>query len=150
MTCLIATPEFICADRRVTSDGGEKCPNLVKVYANVGLVIASAGNAARTFDIAKLCREGKTDPKDYIDCMGDDSTALCLTEGGQLWYVSEGAVWPVRRKLAGCGSGADLAIGFLHGKGKSDKAAVKQAQQFVASRRTDCGGGCDFRTFKKK
>lgn len=149
MTCIIGTRDFICGDRRVTSETGERCPNIVKVYANVGLVVGICGAASSFYDVGRIVREGKTDPKDFVEVMGDHSTALCLTADRKLWWVSDGAAWPVRRPWTAAGSGADMATGYLAALGAVDKVSVRAAQRFVASRRSDCGGGMDFRTFSK-
>lgn len=152
MTCIIGVAGregFVCADRRVTSETGERCPNLVKVYANVGLVVGICGAASTFYTVARLIREGKTDPRDFVECVGDHSTALCLTADRALWWVSDEAAWPVRRPWVAAGSGSDMATGFLGARGVVDRASVREAQRFVAARRTDCGGGCDFRTFVK-
>lgn len=151
MTCIIGVggkDGFLCGDRRITS-GGERCPNMVKVYANVGLVVGMCGNAGCFWQVARLIREGKTDPKDLIEVIDEDSSGLALTADGALWGVSEGAVWPVRQKLKAIGSGGDLATGYLSALGAWDKKTVRKAQKFVAAQRTDCGSGCDFRTFVK-
>lgn len=151
MTCIIGVggkDGFICADRRITS-GGERCPDMVKAYANVGLVVGLCGNAGCFWQVARLIKEGRTDPKDLIEALDDESSALALAADGTLWGVSEGAVWPVRQQLKAIGSGGDLATGYLAGVGASDKKAVRAAQRFVAKHRTDCGSGCDFRTFVK-
>jgi hypothetical protein len=151
VTCIIGVAGrdgFICGDRRITN-GGERCPNMVKVYANVGLVVGLCGNASCFWQVAKLIKEGRTDPKDLIEAIDEDSGALALTADGTLWGVSEGAVWPVRQRVKAIGSGADLATGYLAALGTFDKKAVREAQRFTARERTDCGSGCDFRTFVK-
>lgn len=147
MTCVIATSSFICADRRCTSDTGEKCPNVTKVYANVGLVVSFCGKTSVAFDIAKLVKDGRTDPKDFIELAADHSSIICLDPEGKITLVADNAAWPARRPWYAIGSGGDMAIGFLAAVGKTDKGSVRKAQQFVASRRADCGGGCDFKGF---
>lgn len=151
MTCIIGVAGkdgFICGDRRITN-GGERCPNMVKVYANVGLVVGVCGNAGCFWQVAKLVKEGRTDPKDLLEALDEDSGAVALTADGALWSVGDGAAWPVRKALTTAGSGADLATGYLGALGSQDRKAVRAAQKFVAEKRTDCGGGCDFRTFVK-
>ncbi len=151
MTCIVAVggkDGFICGDRRITADG-ERCPNMVKVFANVGLVVGMCGNAACFWKVARLIKEGRTDPQDLIEAVDEDSSALVLTSDGTLWGVSEGATWPVRTRLKTIGSGGDLASGYLAALGSSDKKSVRAAQKYVATQRTDCGSGCDFRTFVK-
>lgn len=151
MTCIVGVggkDGFICADRRITNSG-ERCPNMVKVYANVGLVVGLCGNASCFWQIARIIREGKTDPTDLIEAVDEESGALALTADGTLWGISEGAVWPVRAKAKAIGSGGDLATGYLSALGTWDKKSVRAAQKFVAGQRTDCGSGCDFRTFVK-
>ncbi len=151
MTCIVGVggkDGFICADRRITN-GGERCPDMVKVFANVGLVVGLCGNAACFWQVAKLIREGRTDPKDLIEALDEDSGAVALAADGTLWGVSEGAVWPVRRPWTTSGSGGDLATGYLAALGAYDRKSVRAAQKFVATRRSDCGSGCDFRTFVK-
>lgn len=151
MTCIVGVGGrggFICADRRITS-GGERCPNMTKVFANVGLVVGICGNAGIFWRVAKLIKEGRTDPKDLLEVIDEDSGALALAADGSLWGISEGATWPLRRPWSATGSGGDLATGYLGAIGTSDKKNVRAAQKFVAERRSDCGGGCDFRTFVK-
>ena len=150
MTCVVAVGSpggFICADRRCTSDSGEKCPNVLKVHKNVGLIVGFCGKTSVAYDIARALKDGKTDPKDFIELAADHSAIICLDVEGKLWLASDNAVWPTRRAWYAIGSGADLAIGYLAASPKIDKASVRKAQQFVASRRADCGGGCDFKAF---
>ena len=151
MTCIVGVGSkdgFICADRRITN-GGEKCPNMTKVFANVGLVVAVCGNAGIFWQVSRLIKEGRTDPKDLIDVIDEESGALALAADGSLWGISEGATWPIRRPWSATGSGGDLATGYLGALGTCDKKAVRAAQTFVASRRADCGGGADILTFAK-
>jgi hypothetical protein len=151
LTCIIAVggkDGFICADRRVTN-GGEKCPNISKAYANVGLVVGMCGNAGCFWQVEKLIKEGRTDPKDLIEVIDEESGALALTADGSLWGVFEGAAWPIRRPWTTAGSGGDLATGYLGALGTFDRKTARAAQSFVASRRSDCGGGSDFQTFVK-
>jgi hypothetical protein len=145
VTCIIATSSFLCGDKRCTSDSGEKCPNVTKVHANVGLAVGFAGKTSIAYDIARLIKEGRTDPKDFVEVAADHSTIICLDAEGKLWLASDNAVWPVRRPWYAIGSGGDLAIGYLAALGKQDKASARKAQHFAASRRADCGGGVDFR-----
>jgi len=151
MTCIIGVAGrdgFICGDRRITADG-ERCPNMVKVYANVGLVVGMCGSAGCFWQVARLIKEGRTDPKDLVEAIDEDSSGLALAADGTLWGVSEGATWPVRQKVKAIGSGGDLATGYLAALGAHGRKAVREAQRYVATQRTDCGSGCDFRTFVK-
>lgn len=151
MTCIVGVggkDGFVCGDRRITN-GGERCPDMVKVYSNVGLVVGVCGNAGCFWQVARLVKEGRTDPKDLLEVLDEDSGVLALTADGALWSVGDGAVWPVRRAWATTGSGGDLATGYLGALGVADRKTVRAAQKFVASRRSDCGGGCDVRTFAK-
>lgn len=151
MTCIVAVAGkdgFICGDRRITADG-ERCPNMVKVFANIGLVVGLCGNASCFWRVARLVKEGRTDPTDLIEAVDEGSSALALAADGTLWSISEGATWPVRTRSKAIGSGGDLATGYLSALGAWDKKSVRAAQRFVATQRTDCGSGCDFRTFVK-
>jgi len=151
VTCIVGVAGkegFICADRRITN-GGERCPNMTKVAANVGIVVGMCGNAGIFWQVTRLVKEGRTDPKDFLEVLDEDSGLVALTADGALWSINEGAAWPVRKQHTTAGSGGDLAAGFLGARGQVDKKTVRAAQKFVAGMRTDCGGGCDFASLVK-
>lgn len=140
MTCIIGTDRWICADRRITSDGGERCPNERKVWRGPYLIAAAAGAARSIHRVRSLVESGgAATPEGLIDAVRDDASALVLTRAGRLYEVSEGAVY--RRRGVHCiGSGGDLARGYLEGR-RLSVAVARRAQHFVARLRADCGGG---------
>lgn len=149
MTCVIGTDRWICADRRITSDGGERCPNERKVWIGPYLVAAAAGSARSLHHVRSLVESGDASvPEGLIDAVRDDAQALVLTRAGRLYEVSEGAVYR-RRGLWCVGSGGDLARGYLEGRALT-VANAKVAQRLVAKLRNDCGGGVNVESWVAK
>jgi hypothetical protein len=149
LTCIVGTTRFICADRRITEDGATS--HIVKLASNPWLVAAAAGHASANVAVKAAVRAGAESPADLIACVDSGSYALVLTYDGVLSLISEGVVWPALsrgERVAAIGSGADLALGFLHGAESFSRETARQAQRFVAKRRSDCGGGCDIRGFE--
>lgn len=146
MTCIVATAAFVMADRRVLAD--EQISSMRKVAKNRHLIAATAGNAASALAVVQAVRAGAQAPEELLSHVDKSSHALVLTALGQLWMLSDGGIWAldVRRPHA-VGSGADLALGFLAGRGRVDPATARQALAFAAERRADCGGGADLRHF---
>lgn len=139
MTCVIGSPKFLCADRKVSCDG-ERWPNERKLWVNHALVVACAGNMARIHKVREMVLAGATDISRFVEPLGDDSHALVLVKG-ELWEVTSGSMW--RQKDLRCiGTGGDLARGYMEGKPITE-ATARAAQKFVARMRDDCGGGCD-------
>lgn len=146
LTCVLGTTRFICADRRIEEDGAVS--SLVKVAQNGWLIAAAAGLASATLAVKRAVRAGAETPEDLLACIDGNSYAIVLTFDGKLHCLSEGAVWPVQGPVVALGTGADLALGYLHGAGVFTPRVAREAQRFVAKRRADCGGGCDVRTFE--
>ncbi len=146
MTCIISTARFVCADRRVDADG--EASSMVKVARNAHLIAAAAGLATATQAVKAAVREGADSPEALIECIDPSSYAVVVTRAGKIFTISEGAVWPMRGPVVALGTGADLALGYLHGAGSYTERIARMAQRFVARRRTDCGGGCDVRSFE--
>lgn len=146
MTCVIGTERWICADRRITSDTGERCPNELKVWQGPYLIAAVAGSGRGIHKARTLVETGTAAiPEGLIEAMGDDAHALVLTRGGRLYEVSEGAVY--RRRGFHCiGTGGDLARGYLEGRALT-VANAKAAQRLAAQLRVDCGGGVNVRSW---
>lgn len=141
----------MAADRRVTSDDGASS-SLVKIAKNQWLIAAASGNATSTLDVRRAVRKGALTPEDLIECVDKDSYALVLLPSGDVVKIESERVWPPERGLQAIGSGGDLALGWLLGVGCPDacpdvKACVRRAFGVVARRRSDCGGGVDFRAF---
>lgn len=147
MTCILGTTRFICADRRITEDGGA-VTSMVKVARNPWLIAAAAGDAVCTLAIKRAVRDGARSPDELLELVGKGSYALVLTWVGLLSLISEGDVWPVSGPVTAIGSGSDLALGYMHGVGVFTPRVAREAQRFVAKRRADCGGGCDVRSFE--
>lgn len=143
MTVLIGTPTFICADRKITSDGGDKCPPRKKVFRNETMVVGVAGWSKAIGDVESLVKTGASDPRTLTSVLGDHSSALCLILG-QLWLVEEGEVSRCKYPWYCVGSGADIATGFLGARSAlPSRDRCKQAIRFVASRRDDCSARSD-------
>lgn len=151
MTCIVAGKGWMAADRRVTGEEGE-ISSLVKIAKNPWLIAAASGNATSTLDVRRAVRKGAQTPDDLIEHVDKDSYALVLLPSGEVVKIESERVWPAERGLQAIGSGGDLALGWLLGVGCPDacpdvKACVRRAFGVVARRRSDCGGGVDFRTF---
>lgn len=142
----------MAADRRVLSEDGS-ASSLVKIAKNPYLIAAASGNATSTLDVRRAVRKGAWTPDDLIEHVDKDSHALVLLPHGDVHRIEDGRVWPAERGLQGIGSGADLALGVLWAwRADWDSAyglknLVRDAFKFVSSRRADCGGGVDFRSF---
>lgn len=147
MTCIVGTPRFICADRRLTEDGGA-VSSMIKVARNPWLIAAAAGDAICTLAVKRAVREGARSPDELLEYVGKGSYALVLTWVGLLTLISEGDLWPCRDRVHAIGSGAEQAVAFMHGAGSFTPRIAREAQKFVAKRRADCGGGCDVRSFE--
>jgi hypothetical protein len=146
MTCVIGTERWICADRRITSSTGERCPSELKVWQGAYLIAACAGAARGIHKARKLVESGEACvPEGLIDAVGDDAHALVLTREGRLYEVSEGAVYR-RRSLWCIGTGGDIARGYLEGRALT-LANAKDAQRLAARLRDDCGGGVNVRSW---
>lgn len=146
MTCILATRRFVCADRRVDAEGAAS--SMVKVARNPWLIAAAAGLAKCTLAVKQAVRDGTQSVDDLVSLIDVNSHAVVLTWDGLIWCLSEGAKWPMKGPVVALGSGADLALGYMHGVGAYTPRVAREAQRFVAKRRTDCGGGCDVRTFE--
>lgn len=154
MTCIVAGPGWMAADRRVTSDEGS-ASSLVKIAKSKWLIAAASGNATCSLDVKRAVRKGAQTAEDLIEHVDKDSYALVLLPSGDVHRIESERVWPVERGLCAIGSGGDLALGWLacyewkHGGffGGPDGNVIRRAFEFVAKRRADCGGGVDFRTF---
>lgn len=150
MTCVIATPTFMCADRRITDDG--EASSMVKIAKNAHLIAAAAGSAACTLAVKRAIRRGIKSPSQLVDLIDAESHALVLTPWNTLYRIESGTLWPCPggHAVHAIGSGADLALGFLKASGDTTIQGARKAQRFVATKRVDCGGGCDVRFFNNK
>jgi CxxC motif-containing protein (DUF1111 family) len=146
VTCILGTKRFVCADRCIEEDGA--VTSLIKVASNPWLIAAAAGLASAALAVKQAIRAGAETPEDLLDAVGKDSYAIVVTWDRRLVTLSEGAVWPVKGPVVAVGTGADLALGYMHGVGVFSARVAREAQRFVAKRRADCGGGCDVRSFE--
>lgn len=146
MTCILATRRFVCADRRVTDEGA--LTSMVKVAKNPWLIAAAAGLASTTLAVKRAVRAGVQSPSDLLSLVDAQSYAIVLTWDGMLSCLSEGTAWTVQGPVVALGTGADLALGYMHGAGVYTPRVAREAQRFVARRRSDCGSGCDIRSFE--
>ena len=147
MTCIIGSSRFICADRRITEDGGA-VSSMVKLARNPWIIAAAAGDAVCTLAVKRAVREGAERAEDLLETVSKGSYALVLAWDGRLQLISEGALWPCTDRVHAIGSGAEQAVAFMHGAGSFGARTAREAQRFVAKRRADCGGGCDVRSFE--
>jgi hypothetical protein len=150
VTCIVAGAGWMAADRRVTSDDGS-AGSLVKIAKSRWLIAACAGNATSTLDVRRAVRKGAQTPEDLIEHVDAGSHALVLLPSGDVHLIEDKRVWPKARGLQAIGSGGDLAIGWMSGYTQATGATytdIRAAFRFVASRRVDCGGGCDIRWFE--
>lgn len=151
MTCIVAGKGWMAADRLVSSEDGSK-GSIIKIAKNPWLIAAACGNAVSTLDVRRAVRKGAQSPDDLIEHVDKDSTALVMTLDHGVFKVESGRVWPRETGLVAIGSGGDLALGWLacveaciHPT--PNKGIIRRAFEFVAKRRTDCGGGVDIRSF---
>lgn len=154
MTCIISSPKFMCSDRRVSADSGERS-TMCKIAKNQWMIVAAAGMAGSGLDVKQAVKKGISDPAELVELIDNDSYALVLLPDGKRWRIEEGKLWPVPvRETQAIGSGSDAALGYIKGylTGRRNKsltpAIARKAQKFVASIRLDCGDGVDFRYFK--
>lgn len=154
VTCIVAGKRWMAADRRVTAEDGASS-SLVKIAQSPWLIAAACGNAVSTLDVRRAVRKGAQSPEDLIEHVDKSSTALVMTRDGGIFKVENGRVWPREtHQLVAIGSGGDLALGWLLGVGCPDacpdpKACVRRAFGVVSRRRSDCGGGVDFRSLDR-
>jgi hypothetical protein len=144
----------MAADRRITNDDGGSS-SLVKIAKNPWLIAAASGNATSTLDVKRAVRKGAQSVEDLIEHVDKDSYALVMTLDGGVFRIESARSWACARgELHAIGSGGDLALGWLacyqryHGGGLfggPDGDVVREAFRFVSRKRTDCGGGVDFR-----
>lgn len=149
MTCIVAGDGWMAADRRITGGEGE-LSSLVKVAKNPWLIAAASGNATSTLDVKRAIKKGAQSVEDLIEHVDKDSYALVMTLDGGVFRIESERSWACTRgELHAIGSGGDLALGWLLcrqslGLG-NDRDEVRKAFALVSKRRTDCGGGVDFR-----
>lgn len=149
MTCVVAGKGWMAADRRITDTSGE-AGSLIKIAKNPRLIAAAAGNATSTLDVRRAVRKGAESADDLIEHVDKDSVALVLLPSGDVHKIQDGRVWPAERGMQAVGTGGDLALGWLFGAEEYeplDRAHIRRALRFAASRRSDCGGGVDIRIF---
>jgi hypothetical protein len=139
MTCIIATPKFMAAERRIVADGAASA--MRKIGRNKWMIAGCAGLATSTLAVLTALRAGARVPADLLSAVNKESAALVLTASGRLYQIQDGAVWPLPKGLHAVGSGADLALGFLAGSRSTHAAAARRALRYVATRRADCGSG---------
>lgn len=99
-------------------------------------------------------RKGAQTAEDLIEHVDKDSYALVLLPSGDVHRIESERVWPAERGLCAIGSGGDLALGWLsrippvNADLRLVRSDVRRAFAFVAKKRSDCGGGVDFRSFR--
>jgi hypothetical protein len=153
MTCIISTARYMCADRRIKDETGERS-TMCKIAKNAHLIAALAGTAACALAIKQAIRDGASTPQDLLVLVDNDSHALVLEPSGARWRIEEGVLWPVSAGLstAAIGTGANAALGYIAGALRGTRRAppawlARAAQRFAAKLRDDCGDGVDFRSF---
>lgn len=154
MTCIVGTPEFMIADR-CFSDSTGAVDYRTKIAKNKWLIAAACGDGQACMNVLRAVRKGAQAPEDLIELLGKEDGALALTPDGRLWLCEKGVFYPTKggANIQGIGSGADLALGYLHGGWAQspywppDARMARRALKFAASRRKDCGGGADVRRF---
>lgn len=122
---------------------------IVKVSQNEHLIAAACGEATSCLSVRHALAEGATRPEDLVGSVDKNSAALVLTRRGRVYQVTYGAVWDQPR-VSAIGTGADLALGFLMGRcGRKTPTPkdVRDAFKYVFSKRLDCGGRIDVRSF---
>ncbi len=154
MTLIVASATWMAADRRVTADGATS--SMRKIAKNPHLIAGASGTAVSTLDVLRAVRKGVTNADDLLEHVDKSSYALVLTPDGRVSKIQDGRVWLCPIGLEAIGTGGDLALGWLacyerfHGGffGGEHGDVIRQAFTFVAKRRSDCGGGVDFRYFE--
>lgn len=146
MTCIVAGERWMAADRRITNDDGGSS-SLVKIAKNPWLIAAASGNATSTLDVKRAVRKGAQSVEDLIEHVDKDSYALVMTLDGGVFRIESARSWACARgELHAIGSGGDLALGWLSARWPDQTPlVVREAFRFVSKKRTDCGGGVDFR-----
>ena len=151
MTCIVAGKGWMAADRRITSDEGS-ASSLTKIAKNKWLIAAASGNASCCLAVRLAVRKGAWSLHDLIEHVDADSSALVLLPSGASHIIEGGVIWPATSGLQAIGTGGDLALGWLSAHerlgGVLDRDMIRLAFRFVEKKRSDCGGGVDFRFFE--
>jgi hypothetical protein len=146
MTCIVGTPQFLAADRRIVADG--QITSMVKIAKNKWLIAAASGNASCTLAVRNAVRKGAQNVHDLLEYVDRDSYAIALQPSGTIWLIQERSIWDCKTgEMQAIGSGGDLALGYLRCNALCTAEDIRLALRFVAKRRADCGGGCDVRHF---
>jgi hypothetical protein len=144
VTCIIASPRGIWADRIITSSEGDRCDSICKVIANPWFVVGFAGPLEAI--LAGLDLAASEESLDDLALATTKVTGLAVRRN-RLFVLELGKVWPKPRNCAfwAVGTGGEAAMAFLAGRGKTRPGDIMAAHKFVAAIRDDCGRGVDHR-----
>jgi len=150
MTCILATSNFMIADRRVVEAGNTF--QMCKLSKNKHMIVGVCGYAATSILVTKAIKNNVSDPNDLIKIVFDGlSQALILTSEGELFKILDGALFDINNTFVTIGSGYPFMLGYIHGSKKKtiSQKFAKEAMKFVCKQRTDCGDGHNIKSFKK-
>lgn len=142
MTLIVATPKGLWADRKISSDTGEKCRPTCKLAGNHALVAGFAGDYDAILKAIEAVEAGQVSPKVLADCGAD----ALIVKSGRIWEIDAGRarLAPARTKVLATGTGYAEALAFIAGRGAPTDRNIEAAFKYVFRVRDDCGKGIDF------
>ncbi len=147
MTLILATPDFVTGDRKVTADTGEKCDNICKVAFNDFLSGGFAGDFETILEAIRLVESGEADPR----IIAKTGVEGIIVKDSRMLVLDCKKVWkrPKRNAFYAMGTGASSALAFLSGRLSVKRKAILTEDDiratflFVARTRDDCGAKYD-------
>lgn len=139
MSVVVATREYILADRRITQDG-KICQPRIKIARNAHMLAGTVGNWMCILAVQALMREGADHPNDLMDALDEDSEALCVMRK-KIYVIQADKVGICPRPFYALGTGAHAALGFIIGSKTCNPAGIRAAMRFSFTLNQDCGDG---------
>lgn len=140
MTCVVATREFMAADRRINDTTGMRAQPENKVAVVGGMIVGMAGRACLQYRLTRLDVAPRS-PHDLLQHLKSGEDFALVLHQGQIWELACGYAHTVDSPVHAFGSGAEAALGFIAGAGSYDEETVKDAIAFSSVIRADCGDG---------
>lgn len=140
MTVIAWDGKTLAADRKMEMGGGQF--PVRKIQRHEGLLIGSAGDLARAYEMVNWCLKGRQSGKLPPPVDGAYARLLVIQHDGPLIYANNEFPIDILLPYAAIGSGQDYAITAMH-LGKTAKESVEVACQLCAG----CGLGIDTLSF---
>lgn len=142
MTLIIATPDSLYGDRRITADTGESCEPIKKIIGNEGCVAGFAGGIELILSAMKEVELGVDSPK----ILAKSGVEGLVVKQGRIYLLDLGKSWvrPKRISFYAVGTGASVAMAFLSGRGKIRHQDIRDCYRYVSRVRDDCGSKFDY------